>query len=172
MSDLIVARVRRPHGVLGEVLISVDTDRPRHVIRPGRILHLGDSRGEPTGRTVTLEKMRPTTGGAILRLEGIATRDAAASIHGATLLIEGSEAAPANADEVHYRDLIGLTAVADGRELGKVEDLLEIRMNQLLVIRGPDRKEILIPFISEMVEQVDVARGELRLKLPEGLLEL
>lgn len=172
MSDLIVARVRRPHGLAGEVLISVDTDRSRHVFRKGRVLHLGDDRGRPVGRTLVLQKMRPTTGGAILRLEGIATREDADSLRGHALLIQESEAAPADQDEIHYRDLIGMRVQANGGEIGVVDDILEIQPGQTLVLRSDSGREILIPFVKELIEEVDLATRTLRLRLPEGLLDL
>jgi 16S rRNA processing protein RimM len=169
---LIVARVRRPHGVRGEILIALDTDRPKQVFRTGRTLHLADTWGVPTGATTRVEKMRPITGGAILTLEGVATREKAEALRGHALLIAASEAQPAAADEVHYRDLVGLTARADGAEIGTVQDLLEIDPGLLLVVRGAGGREILIPFVKEMIAGVDLAARRLDLTLPEGLLEL
>lgn len=172
MSELIVARVRRPHGVTGEVLVAVETDRPRHVFRKGRELHLGDQNGELVGRSVILDRIRPVTKGAILRLEGFTTREAAESLRAHVLLIPAADAAPADADEVRYQDLIGLTALDAGAEIGRVVDLLRIDPTELLVVRGKDRREILVPFVKEIVEGVDLKAGIVRLKLPQGLLEL
>jgi 16S rRNA processing protein RimM len=164
MSDLIVARVRRPHGVAGEIVVSVETDRPRHVFRKGRVLHLGDQRGEPVGRTVVLDRMRLIPDGAILRFEGVTSRDAAEGFRAHVLLIPSAEAAPADADEVRYRDLIGL--------LAKDADLLAISPGELLVIRATGGKEILVPYVKEMVQTVDLENRIVLLKLPEGLRDL
>lgn len=173
MSDLIVARVRRPHGVAGEVVVSVETDRPRHVFRKGRVLHLGDQRGEPVGRTVVLDRMRPIPDGAILRLEGVTTREAAETFRAHVLLIPAEETAPPDPDEVRYRDLIGLVAEDEsGRQLGKVVDLLAISPGELLVVREGAGKEMLVPFVKEIVQGVDLEKGTVMLKLPEGLREL
>lgn len=169
---LIVARVRRPHGVRGEVQISVDTDRPRAVFRPGRTLGLGNPTGEPTGRTVVVETMRSVPNGALLRLQGVTSREAAALLRGNTLLIGSSEAAPAGDDEIHYRHLVGLAARLAGAPLGRVEGLLELPGGLTLVIRTAEGKEILVPFVREMVLGVDLEAGALDLELPEGLLDL
>src|SRR5690606_5110157 len=134
-----------------------DTDRPRHVFRKGRRLELGDERGEPVGRTLVLGGIRPTTGGAILRLDGVDSRDVADGLRGHTLLIDGSEAAPAGPDEIHYRDLIGLHVRVEGAEIGTVDDVLEIQPGLTLVLKGVGGKEILIPFVKEMVDEVDLA---------------
>jgi 16S rRNA processing protein RimM len=172
VSDLIVARIRRPHGVTGEVLVAVETDRPRHVFRKGRVLYLGGQQGQPIGSSIVLERMRPTAGGAILRLEGVSTREAAEGLRGHVLLIPSDEAAPADADEVRYQDLIGLTALEDGIEIGRVEDILEIEPSPLLVLKSSAGKEILVPFVKEIVQEIDLPTRVVRMKLPEGLLEL
>lgn len=169
---LIVARVRRPHGVRGELLVAVDTDRPKQVFRAGRALHLADARGVPAGRTLTLQRMRPTTGGAILTLEGIASREDTDALRGHTLVIPAAEAQPAAADEVHYRDLVGLTAVVDGAPIGVVGDILEVLQGLVLVIRTAEGREVLVPYVKAWIDGVDLEARELRLRLPEGLLEL
>jgi 16S rRNA processing protein RimM len=164
--------VRRPHGVKGEVFVAVDTDRPNHVFQPGRVLHLGDGEGNLERRTLTLGSIRATTGGAILRFDGVQSREQADQLRGHALLIEAAEAQPAGPDEVHHRDLVGLTAVADGETLGKVEEIVEMPAGELLVVRGAGRKEILIPFVRDIVQAIDLDRRELRLRLPEGFLEI
>jgi 16S rRNA processing protein RimM len=169
---LIVARVRRPHGIRGEVLVAVDTDRPGHVFRPGRILRLADSRGQPTGATVALQSARPTTGGAILRLAGIGDRNGADGLRGHTLLIAAQEAQRAGQDEVHYRDLIGLTAVAETGRIGTVRDILDLPTGEILVLQGEGGREILVPYVRDIVVGVDLEARELRLRVPEGLLDL
>jgi len=169
---LIVARVRRAHGVQGELLVSVDTDRPRHVFRPGRVLHLADPRGSPTGRVFRLERMRPITGGALLRLTGVECREDAEPLRNHVFLISTGDAAPAGPEEIHYRDLVGLLVREDTAEIGRVEDILENPAGELLVVRSSEGREILIPFVKEMVVALDLETRELRLRLPRGLLEL
>jgi 16S rRNA processing protein RimM len=169
---LIVARVRRAHGVKGELLVAVETDRPKHVFRPGRILHLADQRANPTGRTLRLDRMRPITGGALLKLDGVESREGADALRGHTLMMSAGDAAPAGPEEVHYRDLVGLTVWNEGTEIGPVEDILDNPGGELLVIRTRGRKELLIPFAREMVVSVDLQARELRLRVPDGLLEL
>lgn len=169
---LIVARVRRSHGVRGEVLVSIDTDRPKQIFRPGRRLLVGDLDANPSGRSVVVGGIRPATGGAILRFEEVRTRDEADTFRGHSLLIPAEEAPPAAADEVHYRELVGLTARCEGRSLGSVVDIMDVAGRELLVVRGEKGREILVPLVPEIVREVDLAAGELRLELPEGFLEI
>lgn len=169
---LIVARVRRPHGVRGEVLVTVETDRPKYVFRRDRTLWLGNDRGEPSGASVVVESARFATGGAILRIRDVTTRDAADELRGSVLLIEAADAQPAARGEIHFRDLVGLIAVADSGPIGTVEDILEAGGGELLVVRSADGRERLIPFVREIVRDIDLEQREMKLMLPDGFLEI
>jgi 16S rRNA processing protein RimM len=169
---LIVARVRRPHGVRGELLIAVDTDRPKQVFRSGRPLVVADGRGEAPGETVTVGGLRATTGGGLLRLVEVDSREGAEALRGRTLLIPAEEAAPAARDEVHYRDLVGMEVRDVDGAVGTVDDILELASGEVLVVRRPGGKELLIPFARDLVREVDVEARVLRVELPEGYLEL
>ncbi len=170
--NLIVARVRRSHGVRGEILISVDTDRPKQVFKSGRTFLLGSGRGEPTGGTVVLVSARSTAGGALLKFADVDDRNASDALRGATLLIPAAEAEPAAPDEVHYRELVGMDAVVAGEPLGRVEDILVIGPAEMLVIRRKGGKEMLVPFVKEIVRGVDLETRQVRLELPDGFLEI
>lgn len=173
MADLLIAgSIRRPHGIRGEVQVNVDTDRPDVVFRRGRVLPLGDAAGRPTGRSVTVERFRPGKGGGILQIGGVSSREEAEGLRGLLLLIEATEAAPAGEGEVLYRDLVGLEVIADGERVGTVEDVLDTAAGELLLVRRPGGKELLVPFVGEMVRRIDLAGGRLELDPPEGLLEL
>lgn len=172
MDHLIVARVRRPHGVRGEVLVSLETDRPQEVFGAGAKLLLGDRSGNPAGRELVVHRMRPTTGGAILKFQGIDDRNDVDGLRGGSLLIDADAAAPAADDEVHYRDLVGLSARADGETVGTVADIMDLPTGAMLVIRSGTAKEILVPLVGPLIEEVDLQSREIRLRLPEGYLEI
>lgn len=172
MDTLIVARVRRPHGVRGAVLVAVETDRPEHVFKPGRKLGLADRKGSRVLRELTLSSFRPRPDGAMLSFEEIGDRDVAAELRQHTLVIDAADAAPVGEDEVHYADLVGLAVTADERPLGKLTEVREIASREFLVIREQGREELLVPLVPEFIEKVDVEQGELRLRLPEGFLEI
>jgi 16S rRNA processing protein RimM len=170
---LVVAVVRRPHGVRGELQLSLETDRPGEVFRAGRPLELGDERGRPLGRRFTVAKARPHKDGMLVVLAELTTRDAQVeALRGHTLLIPADEAAPAAEGEVLYRDLVGCEVIVQGRSVGTVHDLLATGGAELLVVRRRGARELLIPFVAEMVRTVDVEAKRVEMELPEGLLEL
>lgn len=170
---LVVGTVRRPHGIRGEVSVSVDTDRPSTVYRAGRVLHVGDAEGRPGAQRLTLEKVRPFKGGMLVKFREIETLDAQVeSLRGATLLLPAEEAPPLAEGEVYYHQLVGVRVLAGGREVGSIRAVLELPGSITLAVTRPGARELLIPFVREWIRRLDVAAGELELDPPEGLLEL
>jgi 16S rRNA processing protein RimM len=170
---LSVATIRKPHGVRGELAIALETDRPRAVFRPGRVLEVGDASGRPLGPRLTVQKARPANDGMILKAAEFDGRTPELEeLRGKTLLIPADQAAPAAAGEVHYRDLVGLRVVNGAEEVGVVREVLETAAGEMLAVRRSARPELLIPFVAAWVKEIDRSGGVLRLELPQGLLEL
>jgi 16S rRNA processing protein RimM len=170
---LSVAIVRKPHGVRGELAIALETDRPRAVFRPGRVLEVGDASGRPLGSRLTVQKARPANDGMILKaVEFDGRTPELEALRGKTLLIPAEQAAPAAEGEVHYRELVGLRVVSGAEEVGAVREVLDTAAGAMLAVRRAGRPELLIPFVSAWVKEIDRSGGVLRLELPQGLLEL
>lgn len=169
---LVVGVIRKPHGVRGELQISVETDRPAPVFRKGRVLQLGDAAGRPSGGSITLEQARPMKDGLLIRVAEHANRETVEALRGRTLLIPASESAPAAADEVPYHRLVGCAVVVGDETLGLVAEVLEVGGGEMLAVRRATGKELLIPFVNEMVRSVDLERRRVVVDPPEGLLDL
>jgi 16S rRNA processing protein RimM len=170
---LIVGTVHKPHGIRGELSVRVETDHPDAVFRPGRALLLGDAKGAPTGGRLTVERARPFKGGLLLKAAEHATRDAAVdAMRGATLLIPAEEAAPLGENEAFIHQLVGMRVSADGETVGTVADVYEAPAGWYLGVSRPGRKELLVPFVGEMVRRIDPAERVVEVELPAGLLDL
>ncbi|HWK89409.1 MAG TPA: ribosome maturation factor RimM [Longimicrobium sp.] len=171
---LIVGSVQKPHGIKGELMVRLETDRPGVVFAPGRELLLGDAEGRPSGGTLTVERARPFKGGMLVKVpqHGGRTPEVEA-LRGRTLLIPREQAAPLDDDEVFYHQVIGLKVMADGVQVGVVQELYDdAPSGPLLSVRREGKKELLIPFVKGMVRRLDAAQGVLELEAPAGLLDL
>lgn len=170
---LIVGWVQKPHGIKGELFVRLDTDRPETVFQPGRVLHLADRDGRPEGGTLTIDRSRPFKDGVLIKTaEHTSWSQAVDDLRGRTLVIPWSEAAPLDEDEVFVHQLLGLRVLAGDDTVGTVRELYIAPPGYLLGVERAGAKELLIPFVREMIRRVDVAAGVVEIDAPPGLLEL
>ena len=152
---VVVGRVGAAHGVRGWLRLISFTDPPDNLLgyRPWSLKVAG------AWRPVRVEAAERRGAGHVCRFAGIEDRAAASTLRGALVAVPAA-ALPGLAEGEHYwRDLIGLEVVTGaGAGLGRVENLMETGANHALVTRDGQR-ERLIPFIAQVVREVDVARG-------------
>jgi len=170
---LLVGRVRKPHGVRGELFLWPETDRPADVFTPGRTLWLDGLSGSAGGERLTVERSRPFKDGFLVKtVEHTGRDEALEALRGRDLFIRRSEAAPLDEDEVFRHDLIGLRVLAEGEVVGVIRDVLDTPGPDLLEVERAGRPVLLVPFAREIVSRIDVEAGVLEITPPEGLLEL
>lgn len=171
---LVVGVVVRPHGVRGEVLVDPRTDEPGERFAPGSVLVTDPADAGP----LTIESVRPHTTGGRLRLivgfEDVLDRDAADGLRGVALQVDSPDlGGDREADEYHDQELVGLVAEDEsGERLGDVVRVEHAPASDLLVLRRPDGRECLVPFVRAIVPEVDLPAGRVVLTPPGGLLEL
>jgi 16S rRNA processing protein RimM len=124
-----------------------------------------------TGRR-TCASARWHRGTLLLRLVGVDDRGAAERLRGTVLTIGMDELPePEDPDEFHDHQLIGLRAeLADGRAVGTVREVVHGPGGELLVLVRDGAADALVPFVRDIVPEVDVPGGRLVLTPPEGLL--
>ncbi|MEY4608781.1 MAG: hypothetical protein RL625_998 [Gemmatimonadota bacterium] len=175
-----VARVRRPHGVRGEIAIEALTDEPEAILASGRRLFQGTPDGalwlDPRSRLpreLHVTQLRPVHEGWLLTLAEIGDRTEAEKWNGRHLLVPVEELSEPDEGEVFTHELIGMTLVdaANGAAMGEVTEVFELPQGLLLEFRGPQGTHA-VPFVEEFVEAVDREARRIRVRLPDGLLEL
>lgn len=149
-----VGRVHKPHGVRGEVIVSLLTDRLER-IAPGAVLFAGD-------RELRVVASRPHQRHHIVSFAGVETREEADALHGTALQAEPID----DDEELWVHELIGAAVVAvDGSPVGTVEAVQANPASDLLVLDGG----ALVPVVFVVERRDD---GAVVVDLPEGLLEL
>jgi 16S rRNA processing protein RimM len=169
MVELVVGRVGKPHGLRGEVTVEVRTDSPELRFAPGTVL-----RTDPVlPRPLVVDGMHWHGGRLLLTFEGVEDRAGAEALRDLRLVIEvADDEVPEDPEEFYDHQLIGLAAVTvDGVEVGVVGEVLHLPSQEVLAVRTPDGREVLVPFVAEMVPRVDLAAGRLLLDPPPGLLD-
>ena len=166
---LVVGRIGRAHGVLGEATIEIRTDLPDERFLVGVRLETDPATNGP----LTIESARDHNGILLLKFLEVKDRTAVERVRDTLLLAEVDMSAQAQfEDEYHVQQLIGCEVVLDsGVKIGVLTDVLNLPGQDMLAING-DRGEILIPFIMEFVPEVDLVNRKIVVVPPAGLLEL
>jgi len=166
---LVVARVGRAHGVKGEVAVEVRTDDPDTRLAPGAVLLT-----EPVERgPLTVRSTRDHSGRLLVRFVGVEDRTAAEDLRGTLLQVDVDPAQVPDEDDAWYdHQLVGLAVVdTTGREVGTVAGVVHLPAQDLLSVLRPDGSEALVPFVAQIVPEVDVAGGCVVVAPPPGLLD-
>jgi 16S rRNA processing protein RimM len=169
--QLVVGRITRPHGVRGELAVEVRTDDPELRLAAGAVLATDPAAAGP----LTVVRARWHSGRLLLSFDGISDRDQADELRGVLLVVDSADLEdPADPDEFRDHQLIGLTVLGpDGEPVGEVADVLHYGQD-LLVIAGTGKRagaEIMVPFVAELVPEIDLAARRLVVDPPAGLLD-
>jgi 16S rRNA processing protein RimM len=169
---LVVARLRKPHGLKGEVAVFPLTDDAETIFRPGRTFTMVDLAGAIVGAPVTFERSRPFHREWLLKFRGLDDRNALESIRDLLLAAPAEELKQPEGDEVYLHELTGFAVRDEGDQaLGLVTGLYEMPSGLMLEVQGPKR-EFLLPYRKEFIRRVDRADRRLVVSIPEGLLDL
>jgi 16S rRNA processing protein RimM len=168
---LAVARLRRPHGLKGEVTIFPLTGDPAAVFAPGRALWVLDLAGQVVGGPLAIERSRAYHREWLVKFVGVESREALEPWRGRFLGLPPEELAPPAGGEVYLHELAGFAVrLEDGTAVGLVSEVYELPAGVTLEVQGTKR-EFLLPFKREFVREVDRAGRSLTVRLPAGLIE-
>ncbi|MCP9957103.1 MULTISPECIES: ribosome maturation factor RimM [Streptomyces] len=167
--QLVVARIGRAHGIKGEVTVEVRTDEPELRLAPGAVLATDPASAGP----LTIESGRVHSGRLLLRFAGVRDRNAAEALRNTLLIAEvDPDERPEEPDEYYDHQLIDLDVVlADGTEVGRITEVSHLPYQDLFVVERPDGGEVLIPFVEEIVTEVDLEGQRAVIVPPPGLID-
>ena len=168
-----VARLTKAHGLKGAIKLELYTDDPARRFTPGATFDLQVPTSSPWhGKTLELAELRWYNGHAVAFFVGVADRTAAEGLAKAILWVDHDPAElPEESDAWYDHQLVGLRALRDGSEVGLVARVDHLPAQDLLAIATPDRGEVLVTFVKEIVPSVDIAAGTVTLTPPPGLFE-
>ena len=165
-----LARVVKTQGRHGEVAVEVHSDVPDRFTERMKLQALDRSEGR---RELQVESLWPHKELLVLKFRGIDSMSDAEGLIGAELQVPRVERAGLEQGWTYVSDLAGCMLVDNGQELGTIEDVqFGAGEAPLLVVVGKTGKKFDVPFAEAYLEAVDTTRKQVRMKLPEGLLEI
>ncbi len=167
--QLVVARVGRAHGIKGEVTVEVRTDEPELRLAPGAVLATDPASAGP----LTIETGRVHSGRLLLRFEGVRDRNAAEALRNTLLIAEvDPDETPEAPDEYYDHQLMDLDVVMkDGTDVGRITEIAHLPSQDLFVVERADGSEVLIPFVEEIVVEIDLKEQRAVVDPPPGLID-
>ena len=169
LMQVVIGRIGRPHGVQGLVTVTVRTDDPQLRFASGAAL-LTDP---PERGPLVVAQARAHGGRLLLSFAGVDDRTGAERLRGTVLLAEVDPlASPEDPEEFYDHQLIGLDVIGRaGASIGTVVEVLHLPGQDVLAVARPAGGEVLVPFVTAMVPEVDLVGGRVLIDPPPGLLE-
>lgn len=171
---VIVGRVRKAHGIRGELIVEPITDAPDVVFAPGRRVFAGTVRGDraPDGRALHVVRTSPFKGGLIVSFREITDRTTAEQWRSRFFLLPRSELMPLDDGEVYVHELLGMRVrLESGESIGEVADLYELPQGLALDVRRPGRSDTIVLLYEQSVLAVDREARAVTVVVPDGLLD-
>lgn len=166
-----LARVVKTQGRIGEVAAEVHSDVPDRFAAGMKLSALSKS-GE-LRREVQIEDLWPHKEFLVLKFAGIDSISDAETLIGSELQVPSAERAQLEEGWSYVSDLVGCVVSDQNREIGRIEDVqFGAGEAPLLIVAGIDGKKYDVPFAEAYVDGVDLAGKRLRMRLPEGMLEI
>ena len=172
-TKLRVGRLVKAHGLKGAIKLELYTDSPTERFKPGQLLELQvPETSEWFGKTITVSELRFYNQSPVLFLEGIDDRSKAETLIKAILLIETeTDILPEEPEAWYDHQLIGLEALVGQESVGNVIRVDHLPAQDLLAIETANG-EVLVPFVKQIVPEVNLALGQLTISPPDGLFEV
>jgi 16S rRNA processing protein RimM len=175
---VVVGRIGRAHGIRGSVSVDVRTDDPDLRFAVGARLHTVPEAVGP----LEIEGVRWHSGRLLVDFAGFTDRTAAETLRGVVLEVDvDPDERTSDPEEFFDHQLVGLPVrLPDGTAVGTVREVVHLPGQELLAItraggsseapQAPGAGEVLVPFVVEMVPEIDVASG-IVIDPPPGLLD-
>ena len=169
--DLItLARVIKTQGRHGEVAAEIHSDVPGRFTAGMKLLALDESQDR---RELEVEELWPHKGLLVLKFAGVDSISDAEALIGSELQVPRSERAQLEPGWNYVSDLVGCSLFDRGTRVGLIEDVqFGTGEAPLLIVASGSGKKFDIPFAEAYLEAVDLQQRQVRMNLPEGMLEV
>lgn len=167
-----VGKIVNTHGIRGELKIVPQTDFAEDRFAKGsRLIFIEPEQG--TKLPVVVESSREHKNVFIVKFQGFTNINEVEKYKGWLLKVEEQYLSDLDDDEFYYHEIVGCAVFTEeGEELGQISEILSPGANDVWVVKRPNGKPLLLPYIDDVVLEVDVEQKKVVVRLMEGLLDL
>lgn len=159
---VVVGKLRRAHGLRGEMVMEILTDFPER-LTPKKTVFLGEDH-----QPIRLRTVRDHNKYLLVSFEDHFDPEAVAPFRNALVSVRTDSLPALPEGRYYHHQLIGMQVLdSQGSQLGKLVEILETGSNDVYVIRGDAGGETLLPALEGVVLVVDLEKKEMRVQPPE-----
>ena len=165
-----VGKIVNTHGIRGEVRVISSTDFPEERYAVGNKLSLFQEE-KKTPLVLTVATHRQHKNFDLLTFEGYLTIEMVAAFRGGILKVSENQLTNLEGNEFYFHEIMGCTVFdIDGQEIGVVTDILQTGANDVWTVTPTKGKAHYIPYIEDVVKEVDVDKKKIVIDVLDGLL--
>jgi len=165
-----VGKIVNTHGIRGEVRVISRTDFAEERYKIGNVLYIFMENKPPVEVKVASHRVHKSFD--LLTFEGYDNINLVKPFKGAIIKIPETQLQPLNEGEYYFHEIIGCTVVTeDGEPIGEIKEILTPGANDVWVVKRKKGGDVLIPYIDDVVKQVDVENKTITIHVMEGLLD-
>ena len=168
MDFLQVGKIVNTHALQGEVKVVSNSDFKEERFKKGSTLVI-DFNGEHVEVVVATHRVHK--GADLLKFKHLNSINDVEKYKGCALLVSTDDLEELEENEFYYFEIIGCEVVTtDGEKIGEISEILETGANDVWVVKRQGQKDALIPYIEDVVKDVDIDTKTVTIQVLEGLL--
>lgn len=165
-----VGKIVNTHSLKGEVKVISSTDFEEQRFEKGTELLI--TRGNQVVKEVTVESYRTHKNNLLVKFIGIDSIEEAEKLKNLQIKIDSDNIGELEENEFYFHEIIGCEVFDEnGKSLGEISEILTPGANDVWVIKSQNGKEILIPYIEDVVKKIDVENKKIDIEVMEGLID-
>lgn len=165
-----VGKIVNTHSLKGEVKVISSTDFEEQRFEKGTELLI--TRGNQVVKEVTVESYRTHKNNLLVKFVGIDSIEEAEKLKNLQIKIDSENIGELEENEYYFHEIIGCEVFDEnGKSLGEISEILTPGANDVWVIKSLNGKEILIPYIEDVVKKIDVENKKIDIEVMEGLID-
>lgn len=163
--QVIIGKIVAPHGVRGDIRILPLTEKPEQFLKLNYLLL-------DNGQRLRIVNVRFHKKMILASAEEITSMNEAELLRGKNVSIFSEDLPPLEEGRFYVSDLLGLkVSLEDGKELGRLKDIISTGNNDVYVIEVPGGKDILLPALKIYVKKIDLNEKLIVVSLPQWVDE-
>ena len=165
-----VGKIVNTHSLKGEIKVISSTDFEEERFKKGSKLLI--TRGNQLIREVVVQSYRNHKNFLLVKFEGIDSVEEAEKLKNLQIKIDSDEVGELEENEFYFHQIIGCEVFDENdKNLGEIIDILTPGANDVWFIKGENGKEILIPYIEDVVKKIDIISKKVNIEVMEGLID-